>query len=145
MKLFIFALSMLCLPLFSNAQKPSQEPAIQLLNAKLNPTVKVVAKKKTTIEFYKNGSLFRDDTFHAYEVDSNSVRYSEEEKSLILECRSETPKCIYRNIYSSKLQGPYNRVAIEVKPEDAPQMISAIKYLCHLAQDKEFSEIFKPE
>lgn len=144
MKQMMLAAFIFLSPIFLFAQKISQDPAIQLLNAKLNPVVKVSAKKKITFEFYKNGSLFRDDTFHAYEIDSNSVKYSEEEKSLIFECRTETPKCVYRNVYTSKIQGPYNRLAVEVKAEDAEQLIYSIKYLCHLAQDKDFSEIFKP-
>ena len=114
------------LPLFSSAQNE-----IENLNTLFHGRLNFEENKKgITVEFLKNGEVFRSDVFKPEKIDGEKLRYEKEENGIILECLDYYPKCFDRKVEKTKSRQPYSRLLLHVRDlAEADSVITEMKSL----------------
>lgn len=155
-KLFLLLILILVFGQTHAQEKPagiSKEQAIDFLNKKLgkNHKIELIKEKQIVITFYKKGSAYKTDKAYLETLDTNDIKYSEEEKMLIIRCKDEEhldgrlkkfrDGCVEREIPEKDMVGQYARINLEVGSEMAK--IESIKkafiHLIKLEQEEGYS------
>ena len=140
------------------AQQPQKagitmEQTIDYLNKKLgnNFKIELIKKKQMIVTFYKNGRVYKIDKVYIETLDTNDIKYNEEEKMLILHCKDEKELtgnlkkfidgCVEREIPDKDMTGAYARINLEVGSDEKKiaSLRKAFIHLIKLEQDEEYN------
>ena len=149
---------------FSHAQNSKQkeitmEQTLEYLNKKLGKDFTIELeidhienhRSPMIISFYKNGAVYKIDKVYLEVLDFNKVVFSEEEKMLILYCKSAEELggklkklkdgCVDREILDKKTRGKYGRINLDVgmDKKKIASLKKAFTHLIKLDQDEEYS------
>lgn len=123
-------------PIYEKKNQKIVENKISQLNVLLDDVCKLdFSKGQLTIDFFKDGSLYRQDKIYFETLDPVDIGYSMEEKSFIIRCRQDLTGilkkfkdgCIDRIFVDKKIRRMYGRTNIDI-PYDK-EKVEEIKVL----------------
>ncbi len=123
---------------------------LDILNAQLGGKCSLAVEDRMLVaSFWENNAVYRTDRTYLQTLDPNGINYSDEEKAVIVKCKSEdqlTGKlkkyrggCIERHIVKNNILRAYYRINFDVKG-DRSQFISTFKLLLDGLEAKDVDE-----
>lgn len=120
----------------------TMEKTVSFVESKLkgNCTLDMKNGGKLILKYSKNGEVYREDMLFLTEMDTSSIAYQAEEKSVVINCVEGNEECVVRRLYKDNEKRFYSRVnfAFDFEPEEARVLIDALKHMILLVKDDKY-------